>query len=133
MAFPTHDQRDFEFAKKYGLSLIVVIQKEDRSLYDETMTEAYEGEGFLVNSGPFDGMDSMKAREAIARYLEERKMGGPRVSYRLRDWGISRQRYWGAPIPIIYCDRCGTVPVSEKDLPVVLPRDVEVTGTGGAP
>jgi leucyl-tRNA synthetase len=133
MAVPTHDQRDFEFAKKYRLSLIVVIQKEDRSLSAETMTEAYEGEGFLVNSGPFDGMDSMKAREAIARYLEERKMGGPRVSYRLRDWGISRQRYWGAPIPIIYCDRCGTVPVSEKDLPVVLPPNVEVTGTGESP
>ena len=133
MAVPTHDQRDFEFAKKYRLSLIVVIQKEDRSLSAETMTEAYEGEGFLVNSGPFDGMDSMKAREAIARYLEERKMGGPRVSYRLRDWGISRQRYLGAPIPIIYCDRCGTVPVSEKDLPVVLPPNVEVTGTGESP
>ncbi|OGP72436.1 MAG: leucine--tRNA ligase [Deltaproteobacteria bacterium RBG_16_50_11] len=133
MAVPTHDQRDFEFAKKYRLSLIVVIQKEDRTLSAETMTEAYEGEGFLVNSGPFDGMESMKAREAIARDLEERKMGGPRVSYRLRDWGISRQRYWGAPIPIIYCDRCGTVPVPEKDLPVVLPSDVEVTGTGESP
>jgi leucyl-tRNA synthetase len=133
MAVPTHDQRDFEFAKKYQLSLIVVIQKGDRSLSVGTMTEAYEGEGFLVNSGPFDGMDSVKAREAIARHLEERKMGGPRVSYRLRDWGISRQRYWGAPIPIIYCDRCGTVPVPEKDLPVVLPANVEVTGTGESP
>jgi leucyl-tRNA synthetase len=133
MAVPTHDQRDFEFAKKYRLSLIVVIQKEDRSLSAETMTEAYEGEGFLVNSGPFDGMDSVKARETIARYLEKKKMGGARVSYRLRDWGISRQRYWGAPIPIIYCDRCGTVPVPEKDLPVVLPHNVEVTGTGESP
>ncbi len=133
MAVPTHDQRDFEFAKKYRLSLIVVIQKEDRSLSAETMAEAYEGEGVLVNSGPFDGMVSVKAREAIARYLEERKTGGSRVSYRLRDWGISRQRYWGAPIPIIYCDRCGTVPVPEKDLPVVLPPNVEVTGTGESP
>jgi leucyl-tRNA synthetase len=133
MAVPTHDQRDFEFAKKYTLSLIVVIQKEDRSLSAESMTEAYEGEGFLVNSGPFDGMDSVKARETIARYLEKKKMGGARVSYRLRDWGISRQRYWGAPIPIIYCDRCGTVPVPEKDLPVVLPHNVEVTGTGESP
>ena len=133
MAVPTHDQRDFEFAKKYGLPLIVVIQKEDRSLSAETMTGAYEGEGFLVNSGPFDGIESMKARETIARHLEERKMGGPRVSYRLRDWGISRQRYWGAPIPIIYCNRCGTVPVPEKDLPVVLPPNVEVTGTGESP
>ena len=130
MAVPTHDQRDFEFAKKYGLPLIVVVQPEDRKLDAKTMTEAYEGEGFLVNSGQFNGMDSVKAREMIAQYLEEKGLGGKRVSYRLRDWGISRQRYWGAPIPIIYCDRCGTVPVPEKDLPVVLPFNVEVTGMG---
>jgi leucyl-tRNA synthetase len=97
------------------------------------MTEAYEGEGFLVNSGPFNGMDSEKAREKIAQYLEEKGLGGKRVTYRLRDWGISRQRYWGAPIPIIYCDRCGTVPVPEEDLPVVLPFNVEVTGMGESP
>ena len=133
MAVPTHDQRDFEFAKRYGLPLIVVIQPEDRTLDAETMTEAYEGEGFLVNSGPFNGMNSIKAREAIAQHLEEKGIGGKRVSYRLRDWGISRQRYWGAPIPIIYCGRCGTVPVPEKDLPVVLPFNVEVTGMGESP
>ena len=121
MAVPTHDQRDFEFAKKYGLPLIVVIQPEGQALDGQTMTEAYEGEGVLVNSGQFNGMESAKAREAIAEDLEEKGLGGKRINYRLRDWGISRQRYWGAPIPIIYCDRCGTVPVPEKDLPVVLP------------
>jgi leucyl-tRNA synthetase len=133
MAVPTHDQRDFEFAKRYGLPLVVVIQPEDRALDDKTMTEAYEGEGFLVNSGQFNGMNSIKAREAIAQHLEEKRIGGMKVSYRLRDWGISRQRYWGAPIPIIYCSSCGTVPVPEKDLPVVLPFNVEVTGMGESP
>ena len=133
MAVPTHDQRDFEFAKKFGLPLIVVVQPEGRALDAQTMTEAYEGEGFLVNSGQFNGMGSIEAREKIAQYLDERGLGGGRISYRLRDWGISRQRYWGAPIPIIYCDRCGTVPVPEKDLPVVLPSNVEITGTGESP
>lgn len=133
MAVPTHDQRDFEFAKKYALRLIVVVQPEGETLDDQTMTEAYEGEGFLVNSGQFNGMDSVKGREAIAQHLEEKGMGGKRITYRLRDWGISRQRYWGAPIPIIYCEKCGTVPVPEKDLPVVLPSNVEVTGMGESP
>jgi len=133
MAVPTHDQRDFEFAKEFGLPLIVVVQPEDRALDAETMTEAYEGEGFLINSGQFNGMDSVKAREMIAKYLDEKGLGGSRISYRLRDWGISRQRYWGAPIPIIYCDQCGTVPVPEKDLPVILPNNVEITGTGESP
>jgi leucyl-tRNA synthetase len=133
MAVPTHDQRDFEFAKKFGLPLIVVVQPEGQALEAQTMTEAYEGEGFLVNSGQFNGMDSVKAREEIAQYLDEQRLGGGRISYRLRDWGISRQRYWGAPIPIIYCDRCGTMPVPEKDLPVVLPFNVEITGTGESP
>jgi len=133
MAVPTHDQRDFEFAKKFELPLIVVVQPEDRKLDVNTMTEAYEGEGFLVNSGQFNGVYSVKAREMIAQYLDEKGLGGKRISYRLRDWGISRQRYWGAPIPIIYCNRCGTVPVPEKDLPVVLPFNVEVTGMGRSP
>ncbi len=133
MAVPTHDQRDFEFAKQYGLPLIVVIQPEDQTLNGETMTEAYEGEGFLVNSGKFNGMGSLKAREAIAKHLEEKGLGGKKISYRLRDWGISRQRYWGAPIPIIYCDRCGAAPVPERDLPVILPSNVEVTGMGESP
>ncbi len=133
MAVPTHDQRDFEFAKEYQLPLIVVVQPEGQTLHAETMTAAYEGEGFLVNSGQFNRMSSIKAREAIAQHLEENGIGGKKISYRLRDWGISRQRYWGAPIPIIYCEKCGTVPVPEKDLPVVLPPNVEVTGMGESP
>jgi leucyl-tRNA synthetase len=133
MAVPTHDQRDFEFAKKFGLTLIVVVQPEERKLDAETMTEAYEGEGFLVNSGQFNGVYSFKAREMIAQYLGEKGLGGKRVGYRLRDWGISRQRYWGAPIPIIYCEQCGTVAVPERDLPVILPFNVEITGTGKSP
>ena len=133
MAVPTHDQRDFEFARKYNLPLLVVVQPEGKVLDAQTMTEAYEGDGFVVNSGPFTGMESAAAREAIARHLDEKGIGGKRTNYRLRDWGISRQRYWGAPIPIIYCDRCGTVPVPEKDLPVVLPYNVEVTGMGESP
>ncbi len=133
MAVPTHDQRDFEFARKYGLPLIVVVQPEGQGLDAETMAAAYEGEGILVNSGQFNGMKSPEARVAIADTLAEKGIGGKRVSYRLKDWGISRQRYWGAPIPIIYCGKCGTVPVAEKDLPVVLPSRVEVTGMGESP
>lgn len=133
MAVPTHDQRDFEFAKKYNLPLTVVIQPAGEELREETMTEAYEGEGILVNSGPFNGMKSPEAREAVARYLEEKDLGKKSVSYRLRDWGISRQRYWGAPIPVIYCTQCGIQPVREEDLPVVLPYDVKVTCSGESP
>jgi leucyl-tRNA synthetase len=133
MAVPTHDQRDFEFAKKYDLPLIVVIQPPDRTLNVRTMAEAYTEEGVLVNSGPFDGMENMKALDAIADHLEKLGRGKKTVLYRLRDWGISRQRYWGAPIPMVLCEACGTVPVSESDLPVVLPRDVELTGEGGSP
>ncbi|MBI4633061.1 MAG: leucine--tRNA ligase [Deltaproteobacteria bacterium] len=133
MAVPTHDQRDFEFAKKYGLPLVVVIQPPNRPLDPAAMTEAYVEEGILVNSGPFSGMENLKALEAIAAHLEKAGYGKKTVQYRLRDWGISRQRYWGAPIPIINCGKCGTVPVPEKDLPVVLPRDVAFTGEGGSP
>jgi leucyl-tRNA synthetase len=133
MAVPTHDQRDFEFAKKYNLPLMVVIQPPGEELMENTMTEAYEGEGTLVNSGSFDGMKSPEAREAIVKYLEDNKRGKRSINYRLRDWGISRQRYWGAPIPVVYCDQCGIQPVPEKDLPVVLPHDVKMTGTGESP
>ena len=133
MGVPTHDQRDFEFARKFNLPLIVVIQPPDRALNVQTMTEAYVGEGVLVNSGHFDGMENLKALDAIADHLEAIGRGKKTVQYRLRDWGISRQRYWGAPIPMVLCEECGTVPVPEKDLPVVLPRDVELTGEGGPP
>jgi leucyl-tRNA synthetase len=134
MAVPSHDQRDFYFAKKFGLPLVGVIQPgEETSFSAETMTEAYTGEGILVNSGPFNGMSSIQARDAIAQHLEQKGLGQKAVTYRLRDWGISRQRYWGAPIPIIYCPECGTVPVPEKNLPVVLPQDVKLTGLGTSP
>ncbi len=130
MAVPAHDQRDFEFAKKYGLPIKVVIQPEGETLDPETMREAYEGRGVLVNSGPFSGMDSEEAKAAIIKYMEEKGFGKGTVTYRLRDWLISRQRYWGAPIPVVYCEKCGVVPVPEDQLPVRLPKDVEITGVG---
>ena len=134
MAVPTHDQRDFDFAKKFGLKLRVVIQPEEGPpLSEGDLREAFTGDGVLVNSGPFNGMKSAQAREAIVRYLEEKRLGRRSIHYRLRDWGISRQRYWGAPIPIVYCPQCGIVPVPEKDLPVVLPRNVKLTGLGHSP
>ncbi|MCL6559846.1 MAG: leucine--tRNA ligase, partial [Firmicutes bacterium] len=133
MGVPAHDQRDFEFAKKYGLPVKVVIQPPDVELAPETMTEAYVGEGVLVNSGPFSGMNNIAAMRAITAHLEELGLGKGRFNYRLRDWLISRQRYWGAPIPIVYCDRCGTVPVPEEDLPVLLPYDVAFKPTGESP
>ncbi len=133
MAVPAHDQRDFEFAQKYDLPIKVVIQPPGEELKAADLTAAYEDEGVLVDSGQFTGMASAAAKEAIAAYLEEKGQGKPTVNFRLRDWLISRQRYWGAPIPIIYCDRCGLVPVPAKDLPVVLPLEVEITGEGGSP
>jgi len=133
MAVPTHDQRDFEFARKYNLPMRVVIQPLGEELREETMTGAYEGEGILVHSGPFNGMRNLEALESIASYLETEGKGNKTVNYRLRDWNISRQRYWGAPIPIIYCEKCGAVPVPEKDLPVRLPLDLELRPNGGSP
>lgn len=133
MAVPSHDERDFQFAKKYNLPIVVVIQPKDKELDPAEMTEAYTEQGYLVNSGPFNGLFNEEAKEKIARYIEDKGWGKKSINYRLRDWGISRQRYWGAPIPIIYCDRCGTVPVPEKDLPVILPEDVTITGKGRSP
>ncbi|MGD0169540.1 MAG: leucine--tRNA ligase [Smithella sp.] len=133
MAVPTHDQRDFEFAKKFNLPLIVVISPKDKTLDPATMTEAYVDEGVLVNSGVFNGMENTKVLEAIADFLEAQGKGKRTIQYRLRDWGISRQRYWGAPIPMINCDKCGIVPVDEKDLPVVLPENVKLSTEGGSP
>uniref|UniRef100_A0A7C3Z324 Leucine--tRNA ligase n=1 Tax=Desulfobacca acetoxidans TaxID=60893 RepID=A0A7C3Z324_9BACT len=133
MAVPAHDQRDFEFAQKYHQRLKVVIQPPGAALQAESLTQAYEEDGVLVDSGPFSGMASGPAREAIARYLADRGLGEAAVQFRLRDWGISRQRYWGAPIPIIYCQTCGAVPVPEAELPVRLPLDVAIRQVGASP
>jgi leucyl-tRNA synthetase len=133
MAVPTHDQRDFEFAKKYDLPLKVVIQPAGVSFDPASMTEAYTDAGIMTNSGQFDGLENVEAKEAIAEFLQSKKQGSKTVNFRLRDWGISRQRYWGNPIPVVYCDSCGVVPVPEKDLPVVLPKDVAFSGEGGSP
>jgi len=142
MSVPAHDQRDFEFAKKYSLPVRQVIRpvgagialpEESGQPQELPLQQAYEDDGVLVNSGPFTGMKSMEAKEKIAAWLEEKGLGKTVVNYKLRDWGISRQRYWGTPIPVIYCDACGIVPVPEKDLPVILPEDVKITGTGGSP
>ena len=133
MAVPTHDQRDFDFAKKYDLTRIVVIQPEGRELKADEMTEAYLGEGVMVNSHPFTGLHNIQAMDAIVEHLHERGIGKRAVNYRLKDWGISRQRYWGNPIPIIYCDSCGIVPVPDSDLPVILPLEVDIQERGGSP
>ncbi|MFA7404929.1 MAG: leucine--tRNA ligase [Pelobacteraceae bacterium] len=133
MAVPTHDQRDFEFAKKYDLPLKVVIQPTGVTLDPSSMSEAFTEAGIMTNSGQFDGLQSSDAKSAIADFLQSQGHGTKTVNFRLRDWGISRQRYWGNPIPVIYCDSCGVVPVPEKDLPVVLPKDVAFSGEGGSP
>ncbi|QTA37129.1 leucine--tRNA ligase [Thermosipho ferrireducens] len=133
MAVPAHDQRDFEFARKYNLPIRVVIDNPEKHLEPDTMNGAYESDGIMINSGPFDGINNKEAIDKITKYLEEKGIGKKSVQYKLRDWLISRQRYWGAPIPIIYCDECGTVPVPEKDLPVKLPKNVEFLPTGKSP
>ncbi len=133
MAVPAHDQRDFEFAKKYDLPIRVVISPTDKKIHPEDMDEAWEGPGVLINSGPFDGMNNQDAKKAIVDFLEKEGKARPKITYRLRDWGISRQRYWGAPIPIIHCQKCGAVPVNKEDLPVELPFDVEFDPKGRSP
>ncbi len=131
MGVPAHDERDFAFAKKYNLPIRVVIAPLDWQ--GEELKEAYIDEGKMVNSGQFDGLASEEGIEAVSDYLEKRGWGGRSVSYKLHDWLISRQRYWGAPIPMVYCDKCGVVPVPEKDLPVLLPEDAEFKPTGESP
>lgn len=145
MAVPAHDQRDFEFARKYGLEIRPVIyplneEGEPIPLNADSMTEAYEGPGIMVNSGPLTGTRIVKAKGwddpgimKVIEWLEAQGIGKRDYQYRLRDWLISRQRYWGTPIPIIYCDQCGIVPVPEDDLPVILPDDVEFMPTGVSP
>ena len=131
MAVPAHDQRDWEFAKKYGLDIIQVVKPNTDDETCDIEAEAYVSKnGVLVNSGEFDGMNFKTSFDAIADALAKQKLGEKQVNYRLRDWGVSRQRYWGCPIPIINCKTCGAVPVPEEDLPVVLPTDVEFDGVG---
>ena len=129
MAVPAHDQRDYEFAKKYGIAIKQVIFSNDPDEHADCSEQAYTLKGMLKNSGAFNDLSSEEAFVAISETLENDQKGLRKVNFRLRDWGVSRQRYWGAPIPVIYCDACGTVPVPEKDLPVTLPRDVVLDGS----
>ena len=124
MAVPAHDQRDFEFANKYDLPINVVIEN------DTDMSEAFTGEGKLINSDKYDGVKNTKAKKAIMYDFEQDTLGKKQINYKLRDWGVSRQRYWGAPIPFVHCDECGIVPEKIENLPVALPDDVEITGEG---
>ena len=133
MAVPAHDQRDFEFARQYGLPVRAVIQPEGEALDGASMTEPYDGQGKTVNSGSFSGLPSTEALSKMAVYAEASGFGQRAVTYRLKDWLISRQRYWGTPIPVVYCPTDGLVPVPDADLPVVLPKEAPFTGEGGNP
>ncbi len=133
MGVPAHDQRDFDFAKKYNLPIEIVIQPEGQNMKSEDMTEAFAAEGIMENSGEFNGLDNREALKRIIDYVEKNGIGERKVNFRLRDWLISRQRYWGAPIPVVYCDKCGTVPIPEDQLPVRLPENVKFTGQGKSP
>ena len=133
MGVPAHDQRDFDFAKKYNLPIEIVVMPDGENISSEDLTEAFAAEGTMVNSGEFNGLNNREALAKIIEYIEDKKFGERKINFRLRDWLISRQRYWGAPIPIIYCEKCGTVPVPEKDLPVMLPENVKFTGLGKSP
>ena len=133
MAVPAHDQRDFEFAKKYGMDIKVVINPADATLDPAAMVAAYVLPGVMTSSGEFDGTPNEAGKIKVAEHLEGMGRGRKTVNYRLRDWGVSRQRYWGTPIPVVYCEGCGIVPVAEKDLPVVLPTDVSFKGGSTSP
>jgi leucyl-tRNA synthetase len=134
MAVPAHDERDFEFCRKYGIPVRPVIRPADGTLADAaTMTEPFTDYGIVENSGSWSGLTSSEARKKMAAHAKENGFGEQAITFRIKDWGISRQRYWGTPIPIIHCPTCGMVPVPEKDLPVVLPLDVKITGEGRSP
>jgi leucyl-tRNA synthetase len=133
MAVPAHDQRDYDFAKKFGLEIVEVIKPEDQEARQKATFQSYDGPGLLINSADFSGITSEDAKIKITDWLEEKGSASKKINYRLRDWLLSRQRYWGAPIPIIYCSKCGMVPVPEKDLPVILPSDVKFKPTGESP
>src|SRR3954469_204093 len=139
MSVPAHDARDYEFAKKYGLEVQVVVlprrttEPPEEGVGEEPLLPFTREDSLLINSGQFDGLSNQDAIAAMSKYAQEHGFGKSTVSYRLRDWGISRQRYWGTPIPVIYCDKCGIVPVPENQLPVLLPEKVDITQQGGSP
>lgn len=133
MAVPAHDQRDFDFAKKFGLDIIPVVESDDPDIDVYDLKEAFAAEGKMINSDMFTGMNNKEAIVKITDYLEEKSIGKKSINYKLRDWLISRQRYWGTPIPMIYCEDCGWVPEKEENLPVMLPTDVKFTGKGESP
>ena len=133
MAVPAHDSRDFDFAEKFGIEIIPVVDPQNPEIDVNNLTAAFDAEGVMINSGQFDGLNNKDAIAKVINWLEEEKIGKKTINYKLRDWLISRQRYWGTPIPMIYCDDCGWVPEKEENLPVVLPTDVEFTGKGESP
>jgi leucyl-tRNA synthetase len=130
MGVPAHDQRDFEFATKYGLPIVPVIKPREDDIDMSNLKNAYEEEGIMFNSGPFNGLPNVEGARRIIQYMEDKGIGKGHVNYKLRDWLISRQRYWGAPIPVVYCAKCGIVAVPEEQLPVILPTDVVFRGKG---
>jgi leucyl-tRNA synthetase len=133
MSVPAHDERDFEFAQKYNIPIKRVIIEDKNKTYPEEVTEVFTGEGYLINSGEYSGLTSAEAVQKMGEFLKEKGIGELKTMFRLRDWGVSRQRYWGTPIPMIYCDKCGTVPEKAENLPVLLPKDVDFTPAGGSP
>ena len=133
MSVPAHDQRDLDFARKYNLPVRVVIQPESGSLDADTMSEAYKADGAMAHSGQFDGLIGQEARRKVCEYLEQKGIGKATINYRLRDWGVSRQRYWGTPIPVVHCSECGIVPVPEDQLPIELPLNAQLGENGQSP
>ena len=133
MAVPAHDQRDFDFAKKFNLDIVPVVEPNDSDIDVNNLSESFEAEGKMINSGEFNGLNNREAIAKIIDYITEKGIGKKTVNYRLRDWLISRQRYWGTPIPMINCPKCGWVPEKEENLPILLPKDVEFTGKGESP
>jgi leucyl-tRNA synthetase len=133
MSVPAHDQRDLDFARKYNLPVRIVIQPKDETLDEKNMTQAYGADGAMMHSDSFDGLIGQEARSKVCEYLEKEGIGKATVNFRLRDWGVSRQRYWGTPIPVVHCDACGIVPVDYDQLPVELPLDAQLGEKGQSP
>ncbi len=133
MAVPAHDQRDFDFAKKFNLDIVPVVEPNDSDIDVNNLSESFEAEGKMINSAEFNGLNNREAIEKIIDYITKKGIGKKTINYRLRDWLISRQRYWGTPIPMINCPKCGWVPEKEENLPILLPKDVKFTGKGESP